>query len=163
MDGQRWARIWSLWRQRWPSENPGPIWFLTLSQGKVKVGFWPSVAKRSKGSCFKSTKLNPRHSQTTNRSITDHLSINQNHQGPSQRRLTDIWKIQDFDDFHSAQWGGRWVGGQLATFPKCPETKFPEALHGQSVLSQKIASQKLKDGRTILWAQQGSSHYLREK
>ena len=40
MDGQRWARIWSLWRQRWPSENPGAIWFLSLSQGKVKVGFW---------------------------------------------------------------------------------------------------------------------------
>ena len=146
--------------ERWPSATPGADWFLSLYQGKVKVGFWPSVGKRSKGSCFKSTKLNPRHSQTTNRSITDHLSINQNHQGPSQRRLTDIWKIQDFDDF---QWGGRWVGGQLATFSKCPGFNFPKSPYGQRVLSQemKIFEEGLE--QTVLWGLLCSYHYLREK
>ena len=50
---------------------------------------------------------------------------------------TTFWPKSYFDDFHSAEWGGGWVGGQLATFPKCLEAKFPGVVHGQSVLSQK--------------------------
>ena len=57
---------------------------------------------------------------------------------------TTFWPKSYFDDFHSAQWGGGWVGGQLATFPKCPETKFPEAVHEQSVLSQKMKNFRWK-------------------
>ena len=56
------------------------------------------MVRWSKGSCFKSTKVNPWHSQTTNRSIRDHFSIKQNHQGPSQRRLTNIWKNPNLAD-----------------------------------------------------------------
>ena len=97
MDGQRWARIWSLWRQRWPSENPGAIWFPSLSQGKVKVGFWPSVANVVLQSSLISTLTNVRRSQTTKWSITDHFSINKIHQGPFQTCLTE--KIQEFEDF----------------------------------------------------------------
>ena len=92
MDRGFWAKIWDDMVQRWPSENPGPTLFLSLYQAKVKVGFWPSVAKRSKGRCFISTKVNPRHSQTTKWSITDHFSIDQNHQGPFQRCRSNIWK-----------------------------------------------------------------------
>ena len=117
--------------------NPGPDYFLSLSQGKVKVGFWRWVVRWSKGSCFKSTKVNPWHSQTTNRSIRDHFSIKQNHQGPSQRRLTDIWKNPKFGRF---QWGGRWDGGDGSTSSKWFETKFPRILYGQRVLSQKMSS-----------------------
>ena len=47
--------------------------------------------------CFISTKVNPRHSQTTKWSITDHFSINKIHQGPFQTCLTE--KIQEFEDF----------------------------------------------------------------
>ena len=92
MDRGFWAKIWDDMVQRWPSENPRPTLFLSLYQAKVKVGFWPSVAKRSKGRCFISTKVNPRHSQTTKWSITDHFSIDQNHQGPFQRCRSNIWK-----------------------------------------------------------------------
>ena len=97
MDGQRWARIWSLWRQRWPSEKRGPDEILSLSQGKVKVGFWPSVANVVLQSSLISTLTNVRRSQTTKWSITDHFSINKIHQGPFQTCLTDIFeKIQEF-------------------------------------------------------------------
>ena len=193
----------------------------SLFQEKVKVGFWRWVVRWSKGSCFISTKVNPWHSQTTNRSIRDHFSFKQNHQGPSQRHLTNIWKNPKFGRY---QWGGRWVGGDWSTFRNCFETKFPEAQHeqrvlsqkmgsynpklsesfcrcngspiiisgkvvkavgwfggqmsnvpkcsglkfprshiGQGVLSQKIASQKFKNGRVVLRVQQRSSHYFRKK
>ena len=92
MDRVFWAERWLHITQRWPSGSLGPELFLSLYQAKVKVGFWPSVAKRSKGRCFISTKVNPRHSQTTKWSITDHFSIDQNHQGPFQRCRSNIWK-----------------------------------------------------------------------
>ena len=140
MDRGFWAKRWLHITQRWPSGSVGPELFLSLFQEKVKVGFWPSVAKWSKGSCFISTKVNPRHSQTTKWSITDNFSINQNHQGPFQRLLIKFEKIRFLTDFHSTQWGGRWDGGDWPTLPNCFETKFPEILHGQRVLSQKMAS-----------------------
>ena len=92
MDRGFWAKRWLHITPRWPSANQGPDLFLSLFQEKVKVGFWPSVAKRSKGRCFIWTKVNPRHSQTTKWSITDHFSINQNHEGPFQRCRSNIWK-----------------------------------------------------------------------
>ena len=92
MDRGFWAKIWDDMVQRWPSENPRPRSFLSLSQEKIKVGFWPWVVRWSKGSCFKSTKVNPWHSQTANRSITGHFSIDQNHQGPFQRCRSNIWQ-----------------------------------------------------------------------
>ena len=101
--------------ERWPNAALGATEVQSLSQGKIKVGFLPWVVRWSKGSCFKSTKVNPWHSQTTNRSIRDHFSIKQNHQGPSQRRLTNIWKNPKFGQF---QWGGRWVGGDWPTSSK---------------------------------------------
>ena len=145
--------------ERWPSATPGAIFFLSLSQGKVKVGFWPLVAKWSMGRCFISTKVNPRHSQTTNRSITDHFSINQNHQGPSQRRLTDICKIQDFDDFHSAQGGGRSIGnfGNVNFRIKPPDLWVVG--HFQCEYERPV----LKDERAKLTPLQAFYHYLREK
>ena len=117
--------------------NWGPSATVSLSQGKVKVGFWRWVVRWSKGSWFISTKVNPWHCQTTNRSIRDHFSIKQNHQGPSQRRLTNIWKNPKFGQF---QWGGRWFGGDIPTSSKWVETKFPRILYGQRVLSQKMSS-----------------------
>ena len=135
MDRGFWAKRWLHITQRWPSGSAGPYLFLSLYQAKVKVGFWRWVVRWSKGSCFKSTKVNPWHSQTTNRSIRDHFSIKQNHQGPSQRRLTNIWKNPKFGQF---QWGGRWDGGDWPTSSKWFETKFPEILYGQRVLSQKM-------------------------
>ena len=151
---------WKFFGQKWASGAVGATQTLSLSQGKVKVGFWPSVANVVLQSSLISTLTNVRRSQTTKWSITDHFSINQNHQGPSQRRLTDIWKIQDFDDF---QWGGRWVGGQLATFSKCPGFNFPKSPYGQRVLSQemKIFEEGLE--QTVLWGLLCSYHYLREK
>ena len=97
--------------------------FLSLFRESGKGCWVGSVVRWSKGSCFKSTKVNPWHSQTTNRSIRDHFSIKQNHQGPSQRRLTNIWKNPKFGQF---QWGGRWDGGDWPTSSKWFETKFPE-------------------------------------
>ena len=145
--------------ERWPSATMGADWFLSLYQGKVKVGFLPSVAKRSKGSCFKSTKLNPRHSQTTNRSITDHFSINQNHQGPSQRRLTDILKIQDLADFHSVV-GGSEVNCQLLF--RSTRLK-PSAIIWMDSVEPKEQRPYLKNERTQIRARRRSYHYFREK
>ena len=85
---------------------------LSLSQRKVKVGFWPWVVRWSKGSWFISPKVNPWHSQPTNRSIRDHFSIKQNHQGPSQRRLTNIWKNPNLAEFNGVV-GGSVVNWQL--------------------------------------------------
>ena len=104
------------------------------------------MVRCSKGSWFISTKVNPWHSQTTNRSIRDHFSIKQNHQGPSQRRLTNICKNPKFGQF---QWGGRWVGGDWSTFRNCFETKFPQAQHEQRVLSQKMGSYNPKMGESF--------------
>ena len=81
---------------------------------------------------------------------------------------TTFWPKSYFDDFHSAQWGGRWVGGQLATFPNCPGTKFPEAVHGQSVLSQKMKNFRWKmaesfrscDGGPVIISGNGKSWVL---
>ena len=53
----------------------------------VKVGFWPSASKRSKGRCLNSNEINPRHSQTPNGTIRDQLPFDQNHQGALQSRL----------------------------------------------------------------------------
>ena len=33
------AKRWKIWDQKWASENPGAIQTLSLSQGKVKVGY----------------------------------------------------------------------------------------------------------------------------
>ena len=96
------------------------------------------MVRWSKGSWFISTKVNPWHSQTTNRSIRDHFSIKQNHQGPSQRRLTNIWKNPKFGQF---QWGGRWDGGDWPTSSKLgSKLNFHVILHGQRVLSQKMGT-----------------------
>ena len=43
----------------------------------------------------------------------------------------------------------RGVGGQLATFPNCFETKFREAQHEQRVLSQKMGSYNPKMGESF--------------
>ena len=94
MDKVFWAKRWLRNLERWPSVNPGATFFLSLSQRKVNVGFWTSVANWSMGRWFISTKVNPRHSQTTKWSITDNFSINQNHQGPFQRCRSNIWKNQ---------------------------------------------------------------------
>ena len=101
MDRVSWAKRWLHITQRWPRVSAGPTLFLSLYQAKVKVGFWPSVAKRSKGRCFISTKVNTRHSQATKWSITDNFSINQNHRGPFQTYLTEIEKIQEFENWKS--------------------------------------------------------------
>ena len=53
----------------------------------VKVGFWPSASKRSKGRCLNSNEINPRHSQTPNGTIRDQLPFDQNHRGALQSRL----------------------------------------------------------------------------
>ena len=96
MDGQRWAKRTASSCERWPNATPGAYWFPSLSQGKVKVGFWPSVANVVLQSSLISTLTNVRRSQTTKWSITDHFSINKIHQGPFQTCLTE--KIQEFED-----------------------------------------------------------------
>ena len=58
--------------------------------------------------------------------------------GHLEPELGNVEKIQDLDDFHPAQWGGRWVGGDGATLPNCLGTNFRQPVHGQSVLSQKM-------------------------
>ena len=91
------VKSWKFFGQKWANHLVGASEILSLYHGKVKVGFWPSVAKWSMGRCLISTKVNLRHSQTTKRSITDHFSINKIHQGPFQTCLTE--KIQEFEDF----------------------------------------------------------------
>ena len=132
---------------------------LSLYHGKVKVGFWLSVAQWSMGRCLISTKVNLRHSQTTNRSITDHFSINQNHQGPSQRRLTDILKIQDLADFHSVV-GGSEVNCQLLF--RSTRLK-PSAFIWMDSVEPKEQRPHLKNERTKIRARRRSYHYFREK
>ena len=83
--------------QKWASGAVGATQTLSLFQGKVKVGFWPSVANVVLQSSLISTLTNVRRSQTTKWSITDHFSINKIHQGPFQTCLTE--KIQEFEDF----------------------------------------------------------------
>ena len=58
----------------------------------VKVGFWPSASKRSKGRCLNSNEINPRHSQTPNGTIRDQLPFDQNHQGALQSRLKPAYQ-----------------------------------------------------------------------
>ena len=139
MDRGFWTKRWDHITQKWQSGSLGPELFLSLSQRKVKVGFWPWVVRWSKGSCFISTKVNPWHSQTTNRSITDHFSIKQNHQGP-YHYFRKVVKVVG------------WFGGDIPTSSKWFETKVPRILYGQRVLSQKMGPYNPKMAEWFLGA-----------
>ena len=77
----------------------------------VKVGFWPSASKRSKGRCLNSNEINPRHSQTPNGTIRDQLPFDQNHQGALQSRFKPRYQKSPYMGLagkrpRSGQWGG---------------------------------------------------------